>query len=579
MTMGCDKRRTGRLLAGLCAGFAVVSFAGPAMAALPLETRVSKDGITWTFDRPMPVGQFVNGDYYVVGRRVTVTSIDPAPQTSAPYRNGSVKDLPTPNRRSGFDPRLNDGVDQSWAFDAQWRVYAPVTLEPGESLVSSISVPPDKYHKLPEVMRAEDTSCSPVASVSILTVLSAPVPADAFRPSYCDRKQTIYYAHDLDRGLLPSVAAPKPGMTPSLAQFEAWFRRPWIDLNPFLFDAPAEYMPSYGMHIALADSYVGLLLSLDIPPEQKVTLTNYFVQYGIDLFGCLQAGHSWPAFGGHRSGRKLPIILAGLLLHNQAMQNVSSLYPDSFGEDMQTVYINQIPPRGKYERAWQGATVIYGGHYGVHSDGTPVSGGLYGPYEQLPPKEWPILDPPREQLGESYRRCCTSIAWVGEALTMHLLGAENIWNYPAFFDYVDRWMSEDDSKAVETVLKTSGFDYSTPSSRQRQTRYWLEGQFPQATFVDDMWQAYRGMPPHAAPAITSARTLAGRVGNTLSFPILATHGPTSYGATGLPSGLSVNSKTGVISGTPAEAGTFAVKLGAANGSGTGTGALTLTISD
>ncbi len=138
---------------------------------------------------------------------------------------------------------------------------------------------------------------------------------------------------------------PKPGLTPSLAQFEAWFRRPWIDLNGFLFDAPAEYMPSYGMHIAMADSYVGLLLSLNLPPEQKVTLTNYFVQYGIDLFGCFQAGHSWPAFGGHRSGRKLPIVLAGMLLHNQAMQNVSSLYPDSFGEDMQTVYINQIPSK------------------------------------------------------------------------------------------------------------------------------------------------------------------------------------------------------------------------------------------
>lgn len=578
MTMGRNERRSGRLLAGLCAGFAVISFAGSAMAALPLQTSVSKDGVTWTFDRPMPVGQFVNGDYYVVGR-VTITSIDPAPQTSAPYMNGSVKDLPTPNGRTGFDRRLNDGDDQSGSFDAQWRVYAPVLLEPGESLVSSISVPPAKYHKLPEVMRSEDTSCSPVATVSILTVLSKPVPSDAFRPSYCDRKQTIYYAHDLDRGLLPSVAAPKPEMTPSVAQFEAWFRRPWIDLNPFLFDAPAEYMPSYGAHIALADAYVGLLLSLDIPPEQKVTMTNYFVQYGIDLFGCLKAGHSWPAFGGHRSGRKLPIVLAGMLLHDQAMQNVSSLYPDSFGEDMQTVYIQQIPPKGKYQKAWQGATVIYGGHYGVHSDGTPLSAGLYGPYEQFEPKDWPLLDPPREQLGEAYRRCCTSMVWVGEALTMHLLGAEGIWNHPAFFDYADRWMSEGDSQAVATVLKTSGFDYGAQWEQQRQTRYMMVGQFPQNTFVDDMWDAYRGMQPHAAPAITSARTAAGRVGNALSFSILATHGPTSYGATGLPPGLFVDGKTGVISGVPVKAGAFTVTLSASGASGMGTASLALTVSD
>jgi hypothetical protein len=314
------------------------------------------------------------------------------------------------------------------------------------------------------------------------------------------------------------------------------------------------------------------------------------VQYGIDLFGCLQAGYSWPAFGGHRSGRKLPIVFAGMLLHNQAMQNVSNLYPDSFGEDMQTFYINQIPPRGKYQRAWQGATVIYGGHYGVHSDGTPVSPGLFGPYEQLPPKEWPteplppqdwpIVGAKSEQLGEIYRRWSTSTCWVGQALTMHLLGAENIWNHPAFFDYVDRWMSEDDAEAVQTILKTSGFDYTRhPFERQGQTRHWLEGHFPQATFVDDMWRAYRNVQPRAVPAITSSRAAAGRVGDEFSLAILATHGPTSYAASGLPPGLSVDRKAGLISGTPARPGTFTVKLSATGAGGTGTASLALTIAD
>ena len=290
--------------------------------------------------------------------------------------------------------------------------------------------------------------------------------------------------------------------------------------------------PSYGAHIALTDGYVALLLSLNFPPEQKVTLTNYFVQYGIDLFGCLQAGYSWPAFGGHHSGRKLPIVFAGMLLHNQAMQNVSALYPDSFGEDMQTVYINQIPPKGQYQKAWQGATVIYGGHYGVHEDGTPVSAGLYGPYEQLQPKDWPILDPPKEQLGEGYRRCCTSMVWVGEALAMHIMGAEGIWHHPAFFDYVDRWMTEDDAESVAAIKKQSGYDYDNGWDLQRQTSIMMVGQFPQNTFVDDMWRAYRSAQPQA-PAITSAGTAAGRVGDSFSAAILATHGPTRYSASRL----------------------------------------------
>jgi hypothetical protein len=454
-------------------------------------TSISKDGITWTFSQAVPVGQFVNGDYYVVGP-VTITAIDPAPTTASPYENGSVKNLPTANSKSGFDSRLNDGTDESWWFDATLRSYPPIRLKPGDSLVSSISLA--TIHSVPEVMRAGDMSASPVASVSVLTVLSATPTADAFRPSYCDRSQTIYHADPLQRNLLPSLAPPTPSDpnagTPTLATFEGYYRRPWIDTNPFLFDAPADYMPSYGQHIAFADSYASLLLMLNFPAEQKVNLTNYFVQYGIDLYGCVQAGYGWPAFGGHRSGRKLPIIFAGILLNNTGMMNVSAAHPNQFGEDMQTLYIKNLPPAGSYLQAWQGATVIYGGHYGVNADGSVVSAGLYGPYEQLQPANWPLISP-TEQLGEAYRRCCTSVSWVGEALTIHIMHAENVWNYPAFFDYVDRWMTEDDTQAVAEIKAQSGFDYTANWERQGQTRYWLQGEFPQYTFIDDMWAAYR----------------------------------------------------------------------------------------
>jgi hypothetical protein len=448
---------------------------------------ISKDGITWTFSKAVPFGQFVTGDYFVVGP-VTITAISPAPTTSTPYENGSVVNLPTANGKSGFDSRLNDGTDESWWFDATLRSYPPISLNPGDTLVSSISLA--QIHSAPEVMRASDMSASPVATVSVLTVLAVAPSADAFRPSYCDRSQTIYHANSLQRNLLPSLTPPNPAETPTLAQFETYYRRPWIDTNAFLFDAPADYMPSYGQHIAFADSYASLLLMLDFPADQKVNLTNYFVQYGVDLYGCVQAGYGWPAFGGHRSGRKLPIIIAGILLGNDGMKNVSQEHPNQFGEDMQTLYVNQIPPAGTYQQAWQGATVIYGGHYGVNADGSVVSAGLYGPYEQLQPANWQILNG-NEQLGEAYRRCCTSVSWIGEALAIHLLHAENVWNYPPFFDYADRWMNEDDTAAIAAIKAQSGYDYSANWEREGQTRYWLQGEFPQYSFIDDMWSAYR----------------------------------------------------------------------------------------
>ncbi|MGB0034159.1 MAG: hypothetical protein WBP79_01640, partial [Candidatus Acidiferrales bacterium] len=190
-------------------------------------TSITKDGITWTFSQAVPVGQFVTGDYYVVGP-VTITAISPKPTPSSPYLNGSVVNLPTVNGKSGFDSRLNDGTDESWWFDASLRSYPPITLKPGDTLVSSISLA--QIHTDPEVMRASDMSASPVKTVSVLTVLAATPSADSFRPSYCDRSETIYHADSLQRNLLPALAPPNPSApngTPTLAQFEAYYRRPW----------------------------------------------------------------------------------------------------------------------------------------------------------------------------------------------------------------------------------------------------------------------------------------------------------------------------------------------------------------
>jgi hypothetical protein len=77
--------------------------------------------------------------------------------------------------------------------------------------------------------------------------------------------------------------------------------------------------------------------------------------------------------------------------------------------------------------------------------------------------------------------------------------------------------------------------------------------------------------------ITSASTASGMVGTPISIGVTATGNPNSFAASGLPPGLSINPASGLISGTPTAAGRFVVSLGVSGATGTGGGALTITI--
>ena len=80
------------------------------------------------------------------------------------------------------------------------------------------------------------------------------------------------------------------------------------------------------------------------------------------------------------------------------------------------------------------------------------------------------------------------------------------------------------------------------------------------------------------PVIDSPLTATGTVGTPFSYSIAATNPPiTSFSASPLPSPLTVNTSSGLISGTPTAASSTTVVIGAANSSGAGTANLALTI--
>lgn len=80
------------------------------------------------------------------------------------------------------------------------------------------------------------------------------------------------------------------------------------------------------------------------------------------------------------------------------------------------------------------------------------------------------------------------------------------------------------------------------------------------------------------PVLTGPASAAGTVGLPFSYTITATNTPTSYNATGLPPGLTVNTSSGIISGTPTTIGEYNTNITATNAAGPGNATLSISIS-
>ena len=452
------------------------------LSDLPLKQSISQYGITWHFEKPARVGQFVNGDWYVVGP-TTITAIEPKPLYGAEIPDTELdhmdKERPVEQRvRNGFmrNPPAQmkvsyDSGVRNW-FDPALTQRLPLTVQPGDSLVSTISMPKGLvlHAQLRNNIERGVEDSSPIRTAAILTCVSEPQPPDAFRPGFCDRSQKIYLARDLKRNLLPSATRAKS--MPRVEKYVRFTQRPWVGTCFFGFEEPVENMPQYGLEYGRVAGITALLLCTDLTADEKEPLLINYVQVGIDLGSIVRAGHpGWTCWGGHGSGRKLPIVFAGLLLGDAELANINkSLSKVSFGEDEQTAY----------GHSWTGANVVFTGHSGIDTatGAGRDRGNGWGPYEHTPPEEWKE----GQNTSESYRRCCTSVGWVAQALALRLMHAERTWNHDAFFDYVDRWMYENDESFVKQIKEATGRDHDHDWSRQGQA--W-------DAFVNEMWGKHR----------------------------------------------------------------------------------------
>lgn len=394
------------------------------------DIQIKQYGITWTLEGNPTKGRYINGDWWVVGP-VTVKNISPkSTKNNTQWINGSMLN-PTPARvkLQGYDQRAY----RNQTFDLSLNVanQLPLRISPGNTLVSTVSVDPEVTFKNGVAIRHRPI----IKTCSLLTIVNNPPPDGSFRPAYTPGDKAAKFNIETIRAnkdKLANLELADP--LPNIELLKTNILKCWLDHVPndsVRYIHPKNHMEDYGRDMASDLGEVALLINSNLPWEEKEPLIIGFVQYGIDTMGILDQPKGKIAFvanGGHSSGRKLPVIIAGVLLNDPHMMTVG--FRDyAFQEDHQTFYVQMsdvlLTNRIKDARAQFR-------QYEVSDINTP---------------EWGIrhkLEPRRDNAHKSatYRDCCTAICWSGTVLTLYIMDLKPLWNHQVFFDYQDRYMFE-----------------------------------------------------------------------------------------------------------------------------------------
>jgi len=451
-------------------------------------SQINQYGITWTFDKPYQTGSFANGDYWIVGP-INIIYIDPVSKNiSGRVKNGSMLNpSPALGINQGYDNTCV-AVNYSSSHNVAFNVSPSnsLTISTG-SLISTIS-------------NEEAWLDTQIKTAAILTVLSSAPASGSFRPPYCGTTKSINYnVSQLTSAKYNLLGRLTPVTTiPALSTVERFFERPWIDHMTTWSGRvihPELNMPRYGRDISTNVGIGSLMLHTNFTDTEKETLLIRYLQLGIDLYGIAQNGGRWYADGGHFSGRKWPILFAGIMLDDSNMRGIGAksgdyvytsgfgpgnLPPDyiGFGEDDQTFYVTSEDVIRTNSTSWSPDT----------RGGTPI------PYTSgdVGLAEWGIrhaTDPFRDNaLWYVYYRNVTGICWAGFVLSARIMesnaSAMMLWNHDALFDYMDRYMAVTAENSLIPAWRYSVIDMNDiwathPGGRQT------------SSFVADMWDTYR----------------------------------------------------------------------------------------
>lgn len=371
---------------------------------------VSHYGITWTFSSDRPTGTFVNGEPWVVGP-VTITNINPNPTQSVHgVQHGSMIN-PMPEKTFGFDDHPVISRDVVYEASKNVALSFPFTLKVNDVLVSAYS-----QYEYPTFLR----------TVCALTVLPAPPAEGSFRPSIFGTDRTVKWnVNQLDWSVLKNYAAVPS--TPSRAVIAAQVPPlPWFEwstswsgnlLQPR--DNTADGNKQYGRETAAKFGQVGLWLNTNQPLADKRDIAIQMIQNGIDIYAYVKNGGGYYHDGGHKCGRKLPLVMAAMMLNDADLRKMAG-DPNIFQEDTQTFFVTQ---------ADVGRALDPGHETYLQQD---VGMGEWGIRHRWEPNQ-------DNRSNNAIYRLVVGPGMMGPWVAAYLMGAPSTWNHPAAFAYMDRY--------------------------------------------------------------------------------------------------------------------------------------------
>lgn len=442
---------------------------------------VSQYGITWTFDKPYPVGQFANGDWWVAGP-VTITAMSPA---FTGTQNGWEAN-PNSGDLQGLDSRLE-------GFQAGRVPALPYVATPGKSIIKGVS-------KSGACGNDAQFHYPCLTTAAVLTVLGSVPPdggKDSFRPPFFGADKPMFPTSQLKLASLPSKAPVAGAKT--LAEVARRYQRVQVDYgsnwyvrymhashNYTFVDNPTnDQVSEYGSELGIDADEVALRLMLNDATAAKMPAVINYVQAGIDYYGMHKGGVKWTSDGGHFLGRKLPAVFAAVMLDDPGMKSeISGATDNTYGDDGQAYYTSNPKTVAAMQAAGYKPAL-----YGKFCDP-----GEYEEQQSIDRGPRDCRDPigmidGGEAPGDSYQYCCVMQPLKGASLAARLLpGGKAVWNHDATHDLVDRWVGfgawavPDDWNSLG---RTPSRNYTANHGKFKDEGYY------DSTFVNNMWTAYR----------------------------------------------------------------------------------------